>query len=720
MYSALNRSFGSTAARRCLGFLVLGLCLIASPLVGRSAGAEPTAPVLSPYRLVLEGNENISDKKLRRAAEEELAAFEKRGFRQSDIDDAAYQMKLAYLQEGYAFAEVEYRIREQPAPILVTFIISEGPRVVIDDISFAGNQAFDDKTLGIFFESRRRGFLEGSQLFFVESEIDSARKQIEDYYRSNGFLDVRIPPPEISFLDERRTARFTLLISEGPQYRIREVKITGDLPEQTDQGIEEIRREMVDKPYVRRSKVVLRSRLLNVYQDAGYAYAQINVEEKPGVTKGDIILAAAVDSGPLVTISEIEVQGNLETRDSFILGRLRLKPGDRYSISKRRESFRALYRTGLFSKVELSLEPTGDKTSALLVVQVVEVPSLEFYLEPGWGSYEKLRFKIGLREKSLLGTGIILNPEAKVSVKAQSVLVRFTDPWFLNTEVTADVPIYYNHREEPSFTREDLGFSTFFSKALTSTWKTTVGYNLRMTDLSDVTPDTLDPETSSDYNLGSIEAQVTYDSRDDIFFPLNGKRFFIAAERADTLFGGDITFLRLSSGIRLFYRLLPTTVLGLRYKTGLIIPGSDEAGLPISERFFNGGENTVRSFKEAELGPKDIFGETVGGYGYNVFNIELRQRIYGNFIATAFIDIGNVAPNRSRSEQGLPPYTSSSDIVSDTIDDFFSDMRPGLGIGLQYLLPIGPLRADLAYNPDADQERGEDKIVFHFSVGAAF
>ena len=720
MFSAFNRGFGITAAIRGFGLLALVLGLAASPTGVRPAEAEPAASAVPPYQIVFEGNEHMGNATLRRAAAEELTAFEQHGLRRSDIDDAAYQMKLAYRQEGYAFAEVEYRIRSQPAPLLVTFVISEGPRVTIDGISFAGNRAAAESTLRGFFDSKRRGLMAGSKLFFVEAEIESARAQIEDYYLSRGFLDVRIPPPEVSFSDDRRLARITVTIQEGPQYRIRTVEISGNRPEQPAPGIEQIQRELVDQPYVRRSKIILRSRLLNVYQDAGYAYAQIDVEEKPGDAPGDVLLVAAVDSGPVVTISEIEVRGNLETRDSFILGRLRLKPGERYSASKQRESFRALYRTGLFSKIDLTLEPLGEGASARLVVQVVEVPSLELYLEPGWGSYEKLRLIAGLREKSLLGTGIILNPEAKVSVKAQSLSVRFTDPWFLNSEITADVPTYYSNREEPSFTRRDLGFGTFFSKALSDSWKTTVGYNLRITDLSDVAPDVQDPDTGSNYNLGSIQAQLTYDTRDDLFFPLQGKRIFFSAERADTLFGGDITFLRMSGGIRLFYRLLPATVLGLRYQTGWILPGSDEAGLPISELFFNGGENTVRSFKESELGPKDASGNPVGGYGYNVINMELRQRVYGNFIATAFIDFGNVSPNRSRFELGLSPYTSSSEIVSDTLNDFFSEMRPGVGIGLQYLLPVGPLRLDLAYNPDADKERNEDEFVFHFSVGTAF
>ncbi len=128
----------------------------------------------------------------------------------------------------------------------------------------------------------------------------------------------------------------------------------------------------------------------------------------------------------------------------------------------------------------------------------------------------------------------------------------------------------------------------------------------------------------------------------------------------------------------------------------------------------------MRSFKESELGPKDPSGDSVGGYGFNVFNLELRQRLIGNLIGTVFLDYGNVAPNRSRSERGLQPYESRSDVISDTLDDFFKDFRPGVGFGLQYLLPIGPARVDFAFNPDQRSERDEDFFVMHFSIGTAF
>jgi outer membrane protein assembly factor BamA len=164
-----------------------------------------------------------------------------------------------------------------------------------------------------------------------------------------------------------------------------------------------------------------------------------------------------------------------------------------------------------------------------------------------------------------------------------------------------------------------------------------------------------DEDVQNDYDYSSIKAQLTYDTRNDLFFPTSGQRSFGAVEHADTLLGGDVTLTRLTGGTRFFFRLAPSTVAGFRYSTGLIIPGEEEFTVPLAERFFNGGENTVRSFKKSELGPKDSSNDPAGGLAYNVISVELRQRLIGNFTGTLFADFGNVAPNRTRAEEGKLP-----------------------------------------------------------------
>ena len=119
--------------------------------------------------------------------------------------------------------------------------------------------------------------------------------------------------------------------------------------------------------------------------------------------------------------------------------------------------------------------------------------------------------------------------------------------------------------------------------------------------------------------------------------------------------------------------------------------------LPIDVRFFNGGSTSVRSFAERELGPRDRHGNPLGGEFSTVFNAELIFPIYGALQGAVFADAGSLL-NRAVPDSGA--------------------LRYGLGLGLRYKLPIGPLRLDYGVNPD--RRASEDFGAFHFSFGFAF
>jgi outer membrane protein insertion porin family len=470
---------------------------------------------------------------------------------------------------------------------------------------------------------------------------------------------------------------------------------------------------------VARRRGILQNRIEEIFAEQGRPDATAAVRQVSAAEDGGVVLAATITSGEVVWVREISVSGNTRTRESFILSRVRMKPGDRFSRTAERETFRELYRSGLFSTVavELADEEGPERT---LIVTVAEAPSREVFVEPGWGSYELLRLRAGVRENNLLGTGVHIGTEAKVSVKDRGVNAGLTDPFFLDTQTTASLAGFLTHREEPSFTQQELGGSLFFSRSLARNLTGTAGYRLKTVTLSQVDAEEIARAAGRDYDLGSVKALATYDDRDNIFFPTRGRRAAFSVEHAATALGGDIGFTRLGAGVRGFFGLGAATVLGLRYDTGLILPAAGEVGVPVSERFFNGGENTVRSFKQSELGPVDDAGNPAGGLAYNVLSVELRRRLFGNFVGTLFLDLGNVAPNRSPSEQGRDAYDSRSRIVSDTLSDYFKDFRAGIGAGLQYLLPVGPARLDVGFNPDRDRGRDEERFAVHFSVGMAF
>jgi len=672
------------------------------------------------YEIHFQGNATKSAGKLRREAARELEAFEKQGQRPADIDDAAFQILIAYRKDGHAFAEVDYRIEKRTTHATVTFLITEGPRVLIRDISFSGNSTFDDDKLRAYFKKDRFGLLGKDELPFVRSQVETAVDEIRQVYLSEGYLDVRVAAPQFVFSEDRSRVNVDISIHEGLQYILREIDIREQNVAAAQNDLERLRREFIGKPYYNRKKLLIQAQLIEIFGNLGYPDADVEINRKAEAEPGQVVLEVLIRSGPLVTISEVAIRGDTRTRPGFIRNRIRLKPGDRYNLALQKDSFRDLYKTGIFSKVDFDLENKDDPAKRVLVVSVEEKPSKELFFEPGWGSYERLRLRMGFREKNLFGTGRIFGTQATGSLKAQSLAGNLADPFFLNTDVRADLTAFYNHRIEPSYTRNDIGLSFALTKSLAQDLTATAEYMLRKTDISDL--DVADEATNPDNNYGyaSIRLQASYDTRNDLFFPTTGQRLHASVEQADQGLGSGINLTRLVGGARAFFHLARYTVLGLRYTSGILIPGRNEITLPIAERFFNGGENTVRSFKEQELGPTDLFDNPVGGYGFNVFNIELRQRLVGNLVGTLFFDYGNVAPNSTREKQGKEPYDSRSDVISDTVDDFFKDFRPGIGFGFQYLLPVGPARVDFAFNPDHDPDRDENSFVFHFSVGTAF
>jgi outer membrane protein assembly complex protein YaeT len=694
--------------------------LLAACLSLLAAAAEAGAPVRGEgAEYVFRGNSAKSAADLRQAAAEDLADFERSG-RHSDIDDAAYQMEQAYRRDGYAFARVEYELAREGDRTIVAFTVAEGPLVRVGEIRISGNAAIERETLAAFFRPESPGLLPPTERAFVPSELDAAVAAIRDYYRGRGYLDAAVEGPRYIFASDRQWVDVAVRVREGALYRVARMDVRGEVPADAAAALDDLRRSVVGQIYTSRTKWTVQAKAAEILGDRGYPDAAVAVAARFDAAPGEAALVADIEPGPAVTIAGIAIRGNERTRTEFILRRLALRPGDRYSRALEKQNFQELYKAGVFSKVEIGLEKTDAADQRILTVTVAEMPTQEIFFEPGYGSYEQLRLVAGYRLKNLFGTARSWTSEALGAVKAQAFSSTLTDPWFLGGDIRADLTALVRRREEPSFTRRDIGGTFFLNKEVSERLTVASGLTYRRTDVSDLGTAVEEEGLQDDYNFASVKLQATYDTRNDIFFPTTGQRTFGAVERADALLGGDVTFTRLTGGARLFFGVTRSTVLGMRYSTGLIVPGQEEFTVPLAERFFNGGENTVRSFKESKLGPRDSSGKPAGGLAYNVASVELRQRLLGDFTGSLFADVGNVAPNRTREDEGQPPYRNRSQILSDTLNDFFRGFRPGIGCGLQYLLPVGPARLDLAVNPDRNPDRDEDRYVVHFSVGMAF
>lgn len=656
--------------------------------------AEQSAAVTR-HEVQIEGNNKLSARDLLRAATDEEADLIKNGFRRAEVDDMAFQMEMYALAQGYPLARVRWKADVRDRVLYATFQVAEGPYCEIKGVVLEGASHFPAEQLTKFFYPSDFD-LRDQHPAFVASRVNSAPGSIKTLYRAQGYRDVQVDAPSIEFNDARTEAYVRCTLQEGPQFVIRKIDYTGHTTI-SENVLQEMNADLIGQAYFPRRAFELSKRIEDHYADLGYADAAVEVETRADVETGRVEFAAQIVEGVRVRLGDVRVRGNARTNESFLRNRLELRPGEWSNRSKREESFRNLYRTGLFNRVQIELVGEGEVRN--LEIEVEEGYHKEFIVEPGYGSYEKLRLLLGWRNKNIFGTGRILRAELRPSMKSLNALVGVTDPWLFESNVELDAPLFYRRRQEPSFTREEAGLAFQFRYPVHRQLSLLWGYRVTRSQVSSesagLPPDILIGDTT----LASVFAGPRYDTQNDYFNPTRGGQAWLQFEIGSDLVGSQVEYLR--GEIKLSHQWPlnsdETRVFAAGYRTAAILPTGNTDEIPLQLRLFNGGENSVRSFNESRLGPVDSVGAPLGGEVFNTVNLELRQQLSGALWGGLFVDAGNVSLSRS---------------------DWFGDFRTGVGLGFRYLLPVGALRLDWGYNPTARDD--EDEHVLHLSVGMAF
>ena len=682
---------------RITGMTLLGI-------TGLAVGCRSVLPIQEPERpfdLVFEGNEKLSRSTLSERLALDLEDFENSGFRRAYADDAAFTLATVYESAGFPFSRIEYTLEPGERPSL-SFAISEGPRTVLRKVDFKGLMVLTPQNFYEALPTERSTLLRGSLPFFARRDIEKALSALEDRYIELGYLDAQLELESQDYSADRRSASIVVTVNEGSRYEVGEAHIRAtDLPAQLAEACEEALQGMLAADHVFRQRTAfeLRGRLIELLTSRGYATPVIEVTQTPRDADFKVDIVFDLAAGPVVRISKIRFPDNLRTRETFLRSRMELSEGDVFDATKVRNSVRRLYETGLFSRVTIDLEESESEKRELTVA-LEEVATGEFFIEPGYGSYERTRLSLGYRKRNLWGSGRLLRVESTLAELAQRAAVTLTDPWFLGSDLSADLSVRYDRRRLPSYTQEDLGAGVFWTREWNPQHATTFGYQFRRSRALDIRVfDSAVEEALNNLNVSSVQVSQLMDTRDNFFLPTRGWFNQLTLELGDGALGSELDFIRSSLRTSTYVRLTDSTILASAFRTGVIVTTSDSETVPFQERFFNGGQTTVRSFRFNELGPSDANGEQLGGEAFLTANLELRQEVGSRVQVAGFVDLGNVT---GRHEDYFE----------------FQDIEWAIGAGLRYLLPIGPVRLDLGWNPAPSS--GDPDFVLHLSVGMAF
>jgi outer membrane protein insertion porin family len=659
------------------------------------------------------------------------------------LDDAAFELQLLLRERGYPAATVEYAVTGLLGEERAELLVSAGPEVTVEGVRLEGAQGLPITEADVrdLLGEPPPGVFGGRPPWPYDADrVQRAGGRISDLLVAEGYLDasarIVVPP----FEEAAQPLTLTVVVESGALHRLADIELelapapptTEDAPEAhlpqleapegeaadgsdvetadnpDDRALREACRRLLEevegprgarpRPFSQDIVRVVYGGLVTVLERAGYPDADVEVTAQHDAATARVTLHARVVPGQLVRLGAVSFAGAESTRESFLESRVELRPGDRFDGERLRRDVRSLYRTGLFREVRSELTGTGHERN--LVFHVVERPTREVWVEPGYGSYELLRLGVGVRELSLFGSGRSLRGEATAAIRAQRVSATLTDPWLLGHDLVGDLRVEYDRREEPSFVRLQRGAGLFVTKQWRPRESTSFGYQFRRSEVQDVT--VVEAELEDDpevIDLSTLRLSHRIDRRDDLFVPTGGAFVEGTLEYGSDVLGSELDFLRTTVNYAVYRALGRRDVLAFGLRAGVIMPVANDDSIPLQERFFGGGENSVRSFLEGELGPKDRSGEPIGGESFTTVGLEWRHMLTPRLQGAAFVDAGKVG------------------LQADELFEF-EDIRSGLGVGVRYLLPIGPLRLDVAVNPDP--RSNEDDWAAHFSIGMAF
>jgi outer membrane protein insertion porin family len=669
------------------------------------------------------GQQAFKEKELRSQLKEEITTVEDYGLNPARADDLAFFLEVFYRKHGYAKVNVHYVIESQNR---LRLDITEGPLMTLGKVIFDGNikEPTDKLFEYVVGPTRERYSKLQKNLPFVAADMEEGANLVHRLYLAEGFLDSAIDRPRYIFRDQSNQVDVIIPIHEGRQYFFGVTSFTG----RTIYDSETLRGQISDllhQPFTDARVADIPRRIEAYYKARGYYDVKVDATAAPDeAVNGRVPVRVVISAGAVYHFDGVTVNGLDRLHPSYVIKRFSRLEGKPYSPDVLDERFRTLMKTGLFNLLQIKPVPV-DGHLLRLDISAEEAKSKEFGFSIGYGTYEGGIVGVQFRDRDLFGYGRPLTTSIEVSQRGYRGEILYEDPFFFDTDFAFKARLAAIRFDFDGYSKFDLGGRLELTRKITKYDEAGLSLSVRHVKITD---SEIKPEfllgSSTNYLVNTIGLTNTLDFRES---PLVSPRGFLIGNTVDlasNAFGSDIEFIRgtIRTGYYLPFGPKPLTPGVVEDKPGtplqrwfqqssiafgaragiihsLTVSGPEEAtAIPIDERFFNGGSDTVRSFGERDLGPHDNHGHPVGGEFFTVFNIEYTFPIYGELHGALFTDAGNLLPT---SEQpGV------------------NDMRYALGAGLRYKLPIGPIRLDYGVNPDPHPD--EDFGAFHFSFGFAF
>lgn len=572
--------------------------------------------------------------------------------------------------------------------------MSKPVQYTVTDLKISGNDFFRATTLKRLMVSRP-GWLWNRRIYnpgLLAEDLENVRQ----YYRQHGFLEMQIVSHHVSTDSASGHVAIDILVDEGERTFVEGIHLFGNRIF-SDSLLETRLRIKSGNPLVMKKIDESQNQLLAYYAESGYLDARVTVQVKTSETSHRAILDFSIEENRICRLHQTHLVGLKKTQSRVVLRELKVDSGEVIRYSKLLESQRRLYMTGLFqyAYVKPGIPDSLNPELHDLRIEVEEHQYGEFNWKLGYGSEDKARTRAEIAHKNLGGTARKLALQGWLSFIQWGVMASFTDPWLAGRPINADLNVFTEYKEEPGYRLYRSGGQGILGRKLSGS--SDIRLTLRQ-DFSRFSHVRSLPDNKTKANIRSIRWSLTYDTRNNLFDTQKGIYSAFSYELARAVFDEPVLFHRWEGEGKLFvhYREL---VFGTGLEFGWLRTDSDIHAIPLNERYYVGGQGSVRGYAYKKIGPLSEDGYPSGGLVKLVWRIgEIRFPLVRSLKGAIFSDAGNCWEKTSAVE--------------------WSGLRASLGAGVRLHSFLGIVRVDYAWK--LDRRTGEKPGAWVFNMGHAF
>ena len=646
------------------------------------------------------------------------------------INDDRQKILKLYEDKNYTDVKVDVKTSElTDKRIQVLFTVNEGPKLVVRRITFTGNDSMLPKDLRKVMKTKTANLLSflTKDGRLLPAQMDEDKEAIRTLYQNRGFADMRVTDVQTLPIANKNGVDLVISISEGTQYRVNKLAIEGaSIVAPGD--IERYLKMKTGSLYTPEGMGADLKKLRDFYGSRGYVDMVAQPQINPA-GDGQVDLTYRIDEGVQSYVNLINVQGNTKTKDKVIRRELAVQPGGIFDTTLVDVSKTRLMNLNYFSKVDMAPQDTLVPGRKNLDVIVEEKKTGSFNFGAGFSSIDSLVGFAELQQSNFdlfnwpyfTGAGERFRIRAQYGLERQDFTMSITEPWFMGYKVSVGGEFYYHAASFLStvYNQSNLGGALQARKALNPFTALRGEYrleNIKIYDLSGNYGQTIQQAgNNSPYTKSCILAGLDFDNRDSLFLTHKGQSVSFTAFVAGGGLGGDVQDYGLSLEAKKYFPLPWDMILLTKGAVAVVNPwGSGSTPPPIFDELYLGGANDMRGFVFREVGPKDQYGNPIGGntsvYGTAELTFPIIPRLRGAF----FWDVGYV----NAESWNFSPSTTTS-VGANGLNTTSGGLNADVGIGARIELPIGPIRIDWGY-PVKSDDWNNSSGQFNFNVGYTF